>query len=105
MVEEGLIMSLDNRKSYFLNTARHNPNKDPRDAKLIRGMIFDKYFLIFGNAEVRVRTGDDKVFSNFGIMSSFFDSRREKVNSLLQDGTNNEVDILNYEIHEVFFSE
>jgi hypothetical protein len=54
---------------------------------------------------VRLRTSEARVFSNFGIMSSYFDARREKVAALLHDGTNNEVDIVNYEIHEVFFSE
>ena len=34
-----------------------------------------------------------------------FDAKREKVAALLHDATNNETDLLNYEIHEVFFSE
>jgi hypothetical protein len=105
MVDEALILSLDSRKTYFLNTIEHNPSKDLKDTRIMRGMIYDKYFLIFGNAEVRVRTGEARVFSNFGIMSSYFDARKERVGSLLHDGSNNEVDVINYEIHEVFFNE
>jgi hypothetical protein len=73
MTEEALIISLDSRKTFYLNTLEHNPMKDPKDTRLIRGLVFDKYFLIFGNAEVRLRTGEARVFSNFGIMSSYFD--------------------------------
>lgn len=106
MTEEALILSLDSGKTYFLNTLQHNPAKDPKDTKLMRGMIYDKYFLIFGNAEVRVRTGEKLVFSNFGkVNSSYFDARRENVDSLLHEGLTNEVEFLNYEIHEVFFNE
>jgi hypothetical protein len=50
MTDESLLLSLDTRNTYFLNTPHHNPSKDPRDTRLIRGMVYDKYFLIFGNA-------------------------------------------------------
>lgn len=57
MTEEGLIISLDSRKCYKLNNFRNYPNKDPRDQRIIRGMVYDDYYIIFGNAEVRIRTG------------------------------------------------
>jgi hypothetical protein len=36
-------------------------------------MTYDPYYVIFGNAEMRIRTGEKKVFSNFGIQNSYFD--------------------------------
>ena len=46
-------------------------------------MVYDPYFLIFGNAELRIKTGEKTVFSNFGIMNSYFNSRGKKVQDLL----------------------
>jgi hypothetical protein len=57
MTEDGLILSLTNKKYYTLNTIKNNPKKDPKDKKVMRGMIYDKFFLIVGNAEIRVRSG------------------------------------------------
>lgn len=50
MQEEGLILSLTNRKSYLLNTAKNNPNKDKKDKKVMKAMVFDKFYYIVGNA-------------------------------------------------------
>lgn len=103
MTEEGLIISLNNFKFYTLNNLQNNPRRDPNDTRIIRGMVYDKYFFIIGNAEIRIRNGEDKVFSNFGISNAFFDNKREKVDALLGEGIVNEVKFTNYEIHEVFF--
>jgi hypothetical protein len=105
MTEEGLIISMNNFKFYTLNNLKNNPRKDPNDTRLIRGMVYDKYFLIIGNAEIRIRSGEDKVFSNFGIATSFYNNNRERVEALLGEGTVNEVKFNNYEIHQVTFDE
>jgi hypothetical protein len=103
MTEEGLIISFNNRKSYLLFNHKNYPNKDPRDKRLMRGMTYDKFYLIIGNAEIRVKTGENVVFSNFGISNAFFHSKGDKVHDLLGEGVKNEVEILNYEIFEVVF--
>ena len=66
-------------------------------------MVYDKFFLIYGNSEIRLKYGEKKVFSNFGINSGNFLSRGDKVNVLFDKEKKNEVEIANYEIHEVFF--
>ena len=83
MIEESLIISLDNKKEYRLNNFRNYPNKDPKDQRVIKGMIYDKYYIIFGNAEIRIKVGENKVFSNFGISNSFFNHKNDKIFDLL----------------------
>jgi hypothetical protein len=57
-------------------------------------MTYDPYYAIFGNAEMRVRTGEKKVFCNFGIQNSYFD----------YDGKNRRIEaFLNEENREVEF--
>jgi hypothetical protein len=45
---------------------------------------------------VRVRAGENKVFSNFGINNSYFNSERDRVSDLLKQGTTNEIEFINY---------
>jgi len=87
--DEALLISMNNREKYVLNNLRNNPNKDPRDIKVIKGMIYDKFFMIFGNAELRIKTGENKLFSNFAKNGAFFDNRKHKLDQFLCDGTNN----------------
>ena len=35
---------------------------------------YDEYFLIFGNSELRIKSGDLELFSNFGISNGTFES-------------------------------
>jgi hypothetical protein len=35
---------------------------------------YDRFFLILGNADIRLKAGEKKVFSNFGIATSAFDN-------------------------------
>lgn len=62
-------------------------------------MTYDPYYLIFGNAELRVRAGEEKVFSNLGINNSYFNSEGWRAKDLLND-SNNEVRLIDYEIYE-----
>ncbi len=50
MTSEGLILSLNNQKYYRLNNFANNPMKNKNDTRPVYGMIYDKFFLIFGNA-------------------------------------------------------
>ena len=105
MDEESLIISLDSRKAYKLNNFYNYPNRDPRDPRIMRGMVYDPYYVIFGNAEVRIRSGDKTVFCNLGINNSYFNSEKDRAADLLKVKGKNEVEFINYEIHEIFFNE
>ena len=85
MTEEALIISLTKLKSYRLNNFANNPRKNKKDNKPVYGMVYDKFFLIFGNSEIRVKPGDKdrKVFSNFGVSNSYFNSEGDNVGNLL----------------------
>lgn len=54
---------------------------------------YDHFFLILGNAEIRLRAGEKKVFSNFGIATSTFDNLGYPRTSFLgvQEQANNEL--------------
>lgn len=106
MTQEGLILSLNNQKYYRLNNFANNPKKSKNDTKPIYGMIYDRFFLIFGNAELRVKPGekDRKVFSNFGINNAYFNSEGDNVSRLFGEGKTNEVEFIDYEIYQVVLS-
>ena len=68
---QGLIMSLENRKVYL-------PVERNR-----RSIVYDDYFVIWGNSEIRVKTQEKKVFSNFGLNNSYYKNNGEKVDMFL----------------------
>lgn len=37
-------------------------------------MKYDPYYIIFGNAEIRIRNNEKKVFSNFGLANGVFEN-------------------------------
>jgi hypothetical protein len=76
MTKGGLIISLTNDQSYSLAESK-------TEGKTNRGMLYDKNYCIYGNAEIRIKFGEKKIFSNFGISNGYFDSRKKKINDLL----------------------
>ena len=62
-------------------------------------MAYDPFFLIFGNSELRLRFGDKKVYSNFGVANGYFLSKGDNVSNLLNEGRTNEVPLEAYEIY------
>ena len=64
---------------------------------------YDNFYYIFGNAEIRIRTQERKVFSNFGIATSTFDAERVTRADFLgvRDNANNEVEIETYEFYQL----
>jgi hypothetical protein len=66
-------MSLNNRKSFPVISGK-------------RTVSYDTFFLIIGNSEIKLKNNERKVFSNFGIASSFFNSYGCGVNELLGEG-------------------
>ena len=70
--EFGLLISISNDASY--------PMVEPdRNARVIRAIIYDPFYAIFGNAELRVKSGEDFIFSNFGIMNSYFKHNNKRL--------------------------
>ena len=69
----GLIIALNNRKVFPLINGK-------------KSVTYDSFFLIIGNSEIRLKNQEWKVFSNFGIANSFFNSLGCGVNDLLGEG-------------------
>lgn len=77
--------------------------QDPR----LSAVTYDIYYFILGNAEIRLRSQEKKVFSNFGIANSTFDNGSDQRTKFLdvKDSSNNELDIEEYEFYEIKFEE
>jgi hypothetical protein len=82
MLHHALLIALSTDKVFGL----HTPTTNPTTSRAFRGMIYDEFFMIWGNAEVRIRANDKILFSNFGISASFFNPRGLKVNDLICEG-------------------
>lgn len=55
-------------------------------ADAVRSIVYDDYFLIFGNSELRFKSGDNRIFSNLGVQSSYFDNNGHTVDILFGEG-------------------
>ena len=40
-----------------------------------KALTYDEYYIIYGNSEIRIKSLETKVFSNFGVKNGFYDSR------------------------------
>jgi hypothetical protein len=49
---------------------------------------YDDFFLIFGNSEIRIKTQETKIFSNFGTNSGAFSSHAKKAADFLGGSSN-----------------
>lgn len=97
MKEAGMLISITNNEAYLLK------KPDGKSKSIPRSMVYDPFFIIFGNAEIRIRLHESTVFSNFGIPSSYFESRGKKVNDLLCMGNGRDADLVSYEIYQIIF--
>ena len=61
--KDGIIFSVSAQECFQLKTQ----NK--------RAITYDDFFIIFGNSELRVKTQEGKLFSNFGINAAYYDPR------------------------------
>jgi len=68
-------------------------------------MTYDDFFFIYGNSEMRIRMGDNKLFSNFGMNGGSFESRGDSVGSYIGSNTNRETKFVTYEVYEIIFNE
>lgn len=79
-------MSLNNKISFYVE-----PGK--------RSVSYDEYYIIYGNSEIRIKSQEELIFSNFGIANSYFNSNGKKVDILLAEDNNREVPLETYEIY------
>ena len=68
-----------------------------------RSVNYDNFFFIFGNSEIRLKHGEMKVFSNFGIANGFYTSKGSSVDDILGAGKEREVKITGFEVHRLWF--
>lgn len=88
--KDGIIMSLTNRKCYFLVERNR------------RSITYDDYFIIFGNSEIRIKTSEKKMFSNFGLSNSYFKSNGDGVDAIMGGSkTEREMEVESYEFHQL----
>jgi hypothetical protein len=65
---------------------------------------YDDYYIIFGNSEIRLKSQENKLFSNFGSNNSYYASRGFKVSVLLGGASNErELKLENYEVYQLEF--
>lgn len=88
----GLLVSMTNSTVYRCQQGR-------------RSLTYDDFFLIYGNSEMRIRMGESKLFSNFGMNGGSFESRGDSVSSYIGPNTNRETGFETYEVFEVIFKE
>ena len=56
-------------------------------------MTYDAFYLIVGNSEIRLKHGEQKVFSNFGINNAYYHSKGGCVDDLIGEGKDRETTI------------
>lgn len=88
---DGLIFSVTNRKVFELLKSN------------CKAITYDDYFVIFGSSELRLKTQDTKVFSNFGINNAYYHSHGKNVDVLLGSGKDREVELQSYEFYQLVF--
>ena len=74
-----------------------------RRNKQCRAAIYDRFFIIFGNAEIRIKINEDLVFSNFAINNAYYNNEKDGVNAILNNENKRESPIIGYEVFQVFF--
>ena len=67
-----------------------------------RAISYDDFFVIFGNSEIRIKSQEKKVFSNFGVSNSYYRHNGDGVNVLL-GGTKSdrEMQVESYEFFQL----
>ena len=91
----GFISSLTNRETFELRK-NHEPAK---------AAVYDDFFLLFGNSELKVKVHETKIESNLGIVFKFYDTGSHK-NPKVLFGSEEKASVIDcYEIFQVHFKE
>ncbi len=67
--KQGLIFGIKNRKIFTLKSGQNlnNLRKAPRP------IIYDEFFIMWGNSDIRIKYGTTELFSSYGISMSFYE--------------------------------
>ena len=82
--EGGLIIALTKGKVFKLHEKKANQPKG------FKGMVHDEFFVNFGSAELRLRTGSRELYSNLGHALGNYDSQGYKYDILIGEGKKHE---------------
>ena len=56
-----------------------------------KAVCYDKFHIIFGNNELRILNGKDKIYSNLGVNNGYYENKDHyRVDTLLGEGNNRE---------------
>lgn len=80
MTAPSALISLKNRLTFPLLTS------EPNSKVTYKGMSYDRFFLIFGNNDIRLKIPEREVFSNLSSSGSHFSCEGCPVDSLLGAG-------------------
>ncbi len=65
-------------------------------------MSYDEYFIVFGNSEIRIKSQELILFSNFGINNACYPSNDDTLENFLSSSLR-EVSIEEYEVYRIDF--
>ena len=66
----GMLFSLTNRRSYPVKAGKCS-------------IVYDENYLIFGNTELRISSHDNRLYSNFGISSGYFEANGDNIHNFI----------------------
>ena len=92
---KGFIASLSNKEVFKLR--KNNPQS--------KVTLYDDYFILFGNSEVKIKAHEDHIESNLGIVYRYFDSGTHKNPEVLFGVTDKVETIDCYEVYQLKFAE
>ena len=84
-----MVMSVTEKKAFKLMSEK-------------RPVTYDTFFAIFGNSEFRLKTGELRFYTNFGIGNCFFDAQGFKYTVLTGDAPR-DTELTTFEFFEVIF--
>jgi hypothetical protein len=99
MSEPSLLVSLQEDEAFQLKVPSATTKVN------YKGMVYDKYFVIFGNSELRLKISDREAYSNFGVNNEYFDSRGFNVGCILGEGQNRTTKFDSFEFYQLVFIE
>ena len=92
-IGQGFLGSITKEKVFYLK-------KNVPQAKLTQ---YNPYYIIFGNAQLRIKLNKEVVESNLGIVARYFDTGSIKNPEILLGSENNEAALDCYEVFQVIY--
>ena len=90
-IKKSFLFNLNEPRFYSLNEQEKS-----------RPFMYDNFFLVVGNSEIRVEHNKRLLYSNFGARMSFFETGGDKIEDFLGQ-KKNEIEFEVMEVHQIFF--